>query len=135
MGITPGTGRNELVRAALESMAYSYRDVIDAMQNESGVQLPNLKVDGGAVANNFMLQFQADQLNVPVIRPSVTESTARGAAFLAGLASGFWKSQLDLRDSVEVDREFSPSMPDDTRETLYNGWKKAVARSLDWVDH
>ena len=135
MGVTPGTGRKEIVRAALESMGYSYRDVIDAMQKESGITLPELRVDGGAVANNFMLQFQSDQLGVPVLRPRVTESTARGAAFLAGLAVGFWGSQSEVKTSVEIEKTFTPSMDEETKEELYAGWKKAVSRSLDWVSH
>ncbi|TAJ48037.1 MAG: glycerol kinase [Herbiconiux sp.] len=134
-GITPGTGRAQLVRAALESMSYSYRDVIDAMTAESGNPLPELRVDGGAVANDFHLQFQADQLGVPVRRPRVTESTARGAAFLAGLAVGFWSSQDQLRDSIDIERSFEPQMDAETRERLYAGWTKAVSRSLDWVTH
>ncbi len=134
-GITPGTGRAHLVRAALESMSYSYRDVIDAMTAESGTPLPELRVDGGAVANDFHLQFQADQLGVPVRRPRVTESTARGAAFLAGLAVGFWASQDELRASIEIERTFEPQMDAGMRERLYAGWTKAVSRSLDWVDH
>jgi glycerol kinase len=135
MGVTPGTGRKEIVRAALESMGYSYRDVIDAMQKESGILLPELRVDGGAVANNFMLQFQADQLGVPVLRPSVTESTARGAAFLAGLAVGFWNSQAEVKNSVDIEATFEPEMDEARKEELYAGWKKAVSRSLDWVNH
>jgi len=134
-GITPGTGRAQLVRAAIESMSYSYRDVIDAMTAESGNPLPELRVDGGAVANDFHLQFQADQLGVPVRRPRITESTARGAAFLAGLAVGFWSSQDELRDSIDIERSFLPQMDEETRERLYAGWTKAVSRSLDWVEH
>ncbi|MCS5723661.1 glycerol kinase GlpK [Herbiconiux sp. CPCC 203407] len=134
-GITPGTGRAQLVRAAIESMSYSYRDVIDAMTAESGTPLPELRVDGGAVANDFHLQFQADQLGVPVRRPRITESTARGAAFLAGLAVGFWDSQEELRDTIDIERSFLPQMDDATRERLYAGWTKAVSRTLDWVEH
>ncbi|MFS0910447.1 glycerol kinase GlpK [Microbacterium sp. 179-I 3D2 NHS] len=134
-GITPGTGRAQLVRAALESMSYSYRDVIDAMTAESGTPLPELRVDGGAVANDFHLQFQADQLGVPVHRPLVTESTARGAAFLAGLAVGFWSSQDQLRATIDIERTFEPQMDAATRDRLYAGWTKAVARSLGWADH
>jgi glycerol kinase len=134
-GITPGTGRAQLVRAAIESMSYSYRDVIDAMTAESGTPLPELRVDGGAVANDFHLQFQADQLGVPVHRPRITESTARGAAFLAGLAVGFWSSQEELRDTIDIERTFLPLMDEETRQTLYAGWTKAVSRTLDWVAH
>lgn len=135
MGITPGAGRAHIVRAALESMSYSYRDVIDAMTAESGNPLPELRVDGGAATNDFHLQFQADQLGVPVHRPVITESTARGAAFLAGLATGFWTSQDELRDSVEIERTFTPQLDARTRDELYAGWRKAVSRSLDWAAH
>lgn len=135
MGLTPGAGRAHIVRAALESMSYSYRDVIDAMTAESGTPLPELRVDGGAATNDFHLQFQADQLGVPVHRPVITESTARGAAFLAGLATGFWTSQDELRESVAIERTFTPQMDVETRDHLYAGWRKAVARSLDWVEH
>jgi glycerol kinase len=134
-GITPGTGRAHLVRAALEAMSYSYRDVIDAMVAESGTPLPELRVDGGAASNDFHLQFQADQLGVPVRRPRVTESTARGAAFLAGLAVGFWASQDELQGSIDIERSFEPRMDAGTRDRLYSGWTKAVARSRDWIDH
>jgi glycerol kinase len=134
-GITPGTGRAQLVRAAIESMSYSYRDVIEAMNAESGTPLPELRVDGGAVANDFHLQFQADQLGVPVHRPRITESTARGAAFLAGLAVGFWSSQDELRGTIDIERTFSPTMDETTRAELYAGWTKAVGRTLDWVTH
>ncbi|WP_448808509.1 glycerol kinase GlpK [Agromyces bauzanensis] len=134
-GMTSGTGRAQIVRAALESMSYSYRDVIDAMAAESGNRLPSLRVDGGVAANDFHLQFQADQLGVPVHRPVVTESTARGAAFLAGLAVAFWASQDELRDSIEIERTFEPQVDEPAREALYAGWRKAVARSRDWVDH
>ncbi|CAH0154874.1 glycerol kinase GlpK [Microbacterium sp. Bi121] len=135
MGLTPGAGRAHIVRAALESMSYSYRDVIDAMTAESGNPLPALRVDGGAATNDFHLQFQADQLGVPVDRPMVTESTARGAAFLAGLAVGFWASQEELHGTVAIDRTFTPQMDQDTRARLYAGWRKAVQRSLDWAEH
>lgn len=135
MGVTPGTGRAHIVRAAIESMSYSYRDVIDAMAAESGNSLPELRVDGGAAANDFHLQFQADQLGVPVQRPVVTESTARGAAFLAGLAVGFWESQDELCDSIEIERTFQPRMDAAKRDELYAGWTKAVSRSRDWVSH
>jgi glycerol kinase len=135
MGITPGAGRAHIVRAALESWSYSYREVIDAMTAESGNPLPELRVDGGAACNDFHLQFQADQLGVPVHRPAVTESTARGAAFLAGLATGFWTSQDELRESVAIERTFTPQMDAETRHRLYSGWQKAVRRSLDWVEH
>lgn len=135
MGITRGTGRAHIVRAALESMGYQFRDLIEAMHADTGIDITELRVDGGAANNDFLLQFQADQLDVTVQRPVVVESTARGAAFLAGLATGFWASQDELRDAVEVERSFTSSMDEATRERLYAGWKKAVARSLDWEDH
>ncbi|MBN9158424.1 MULTISPECIES: glycerol kinase GlpK [unclassified Microbacterium] len=135
MGITPGAGRAHIIRAALESMSYSYRDVIDAMTQESGNPLPELRVDGGAATNDFHLQFQADQLGVPVQRPIVTESTARGAAFLAGLATGFWSSQEQLQACIEIERTFLPAMDEDTREHLYAGWRKSVERARDFAEH
>lgn len=135
IGATSGTGRAQIVRAAIESMSYSYRDVLDAMAAESGNRLPCLKVDGGVAVNDFHLQFQADQLGVPVQRPVVTESTARGAAFLAGLAVSFWQSRDELSRAVTVERTFEPQMPAETRELLYTGWRRAVSRSLDWVQH
>lgn len=133
VGMTGGTGRAQIIRAAIESVSYSYRDVIDAMAAESGHRLPALRVDGGAAANDFHLQFQADLLGVPVHRPVVTESTARGAAFLAGLAVGFWPSQQALTDSIEIERTFEPRMPEDHREELYAGWTRAVERARHWV--
>ncbi|KNY05967.1 glycerol kinase GlpK [Microbacterium sp. GCS4] len=135
LGITPGTGRAHLVRAALESMSYTYRDAIEVMVAESGAPLPELRVDGGAVSNDFHLQFQADQLGVPVHRARVTESTARGAAFLAGLAVGFWESKDELRRSIDIERSFTPGSDAETRDRLYAGWRKAVSRAQDWVDH
>jgi glycerol kinase len=135
MGVTRGTGRAHIVRAALESMGYQFRDLIEAMHADTGIDITELRVDGGAANNDFLLQFQADQLDVTVQRPVVVESTARGAAFLAGLATGFWSSQDELRDAVEIEQSFTSTMDPSTRERLYAGWKKAVSRSLDWEDH
>ena len=132
LGLTRGAGRNHIVRATLEAIAYQVRDVLQAMQDDSGIRLKALKVDGGAVANNFLMQFQADQLGVPVDRPQVAETTALGAAFLAGLAVGFWKDRAELAATWNLDRSFTPAMPEEVREHRYAGWKRAVARALDW---
>jgi glycerol kinase len=132
VGLTRGTLREHIARAALESMAYQTRDVLEAMQQDSGMTLGDLKVDGGAAANNLLMQFQSDVLGVSVQRPVVHETTALGAAYLAGLAVGFWKDQSDVRQNWALDRQFKPSMPKDRREQLYGRWKQAVSRSLDW---
>jgi glycerol kinase len=132
IGLTRGTSREHIARAALESMAYQTRDVLEGMQQDSGMTLGVLKVDGGAAANNLLMQFQSDVLGVNVQRPVVHETTALGAAYLAGLAVGFWKDQNDVRQNWALDREFKPSMPKDRREQLYARWKQAVTRSLDW---
>jgi glycerol kinase len=134
VGLTRGTGRAQITRATLESIAYQTRDVLDAMQADSGIELQSLKVDGGAVANNFLMQFQSDVLGVPVTRCAVAETTALGAAYLAGLAVGFWKDQNELADKWAVDREFKPDLPKETREEMYAGWKRAVGRSRGWVE-
>jgi glycerol kinase len=134
VGLTRGTGRAHITRATLESIAYQTRDVLDAMQADSGIELQSLKVDGGAVANNFLMQFQSDILGVPVTRCAVPETTALGAAYLAGLAVGFWKDQNELADKWAVDREFTPDLPQETREEMYAGWKRAVGRSRGWIE-
>lgn len=134
VGLTRGANRNHIVRAALESIAYKTRDVLQAMQDDSGITLKALKVDGGAVANNFLMQFQADILGVPVHRPQVTETTALGAAFLAGLAVGFWKNKAEIAETWHVDRTFAPSMSAADRDKAYAGWRKAVDRSRGWAD-
>jgi len=131
-GLTRNTKMAHIARAAVDAMAYQTRDVLEVMQQESGLPLTTLKVDGGAAANSMMLQFQADLLNVPVRRPVVAETTALGAAYLAGLAVGYWESQDDIRGNWALDREFSPGMSAAERERLYGGWKKAVERSLRW---
>lgn len=132
VGITRGTTREHLARAALESMAYQTRDVLEAMQQDSGVTLETLKVDGGATVNNLLMQFQADLLGVNVQRPVVQETTALGAAYLAGLAVGFWKDRDDIAKNWALDREFSPEMDSKQSAQLYARWKQAVERSLDW---
>ena len=133
-GLTRGANRNHIVRATLEAIAYQSRDLIDAMEQDSGIQLSQLKVDGGAVANDFLMQFQSDILGVTVARPELIESTAAGAAYLAGLAVGFWKDTDELSQLVQVDKEFEPEMAEDKRSELYAGWKKAVERSQHWSD-
>ena len=132
VGLTRGTTREHIARAALESIAYQTRDVLEAMQHDSGIKLGALKVDGGATANNLLMQFQADVLGVTVQRPIVQETTALGAAYLAGLAVGFWKDKADIAANWALDREFTPSMAASRREQLCARWKKAVERSLDW---
>ncbi len=134
VGLTRGANRNHIVRATLESIAYQTKDVLQAMQEDSGITLKALKVDGGAVANNFLMQFQADILGVPVERPKVTETTAMGAAFLAGLAVGFWKDKGEIAAKWNVDRTFQPILSAETRNKKYEGWKKAVERSQAWED-
>ncbi len=132
VGLTRGTTKGHLARAALESMAYQTRDVLDAMQQDSGIHLKSLKVDGGASANNLLLQFQADLLGVTVERPVVQETTALGAAYLAGLAVGFWKDQKDVHRNWALDREFQPQESKAACDAKYARWQAAVKRSLDW---
>ncbi|MBN2403218.1 MAG: glycerol kinase GlpK [Spirochaetes bacterium] len=133
-GLTRGANKSHIIRAALESIAYQTRDVVDAMQKDSGIKLSKLKVDGGAVANNFLMQFQSDILGVDVVRPAVIETTALGAAFLAGLAVGFWKSREDIAAKLAVDRTFSCRMQSDEISKKYAGWRKAVERARNWED-
>jgi len=131
LGLTQGVTDKHIVRATLESLAYQTMDVLKAMEKDSGIELKTLNVDGGASANNFLLQFQADLLNVEVVRPDNIETTALGAAFLAGLASGFW-SMDDISNHRKIDKSFSPLMDDHLRIKLYNGWKKAVEKAMHW---
>lgn len=125
-GLTRGTTKEHFVRATLESLAYQTKDVLSAMEADSGIPLNTLRVDGGAVKNDFLMQFQSDILNVPVERPEVNETTALGAAYLAGLAVGFWKSLDDIKSNWNLDKRFEVAMEEDNREQLYTGWKKAV---------
>jgi len=133
VGITRGVNKQHLVRATLESLAYQTYDVLEAMQQDSGIELKALKVDGGASNNNFLMQFQADINASPVLRPSNTETTAMGAAYLAGIATGFWKGQDDVLANWAIDREFEPQMAEEDRQARLKGWKKAVKRSFDWA--
>lgn len=132
MGLTRGSGRAEIARAALESVAYQSRDLLEAMTADSGAALRALRVDGGMVANDFLMQFQADILGIPVERPQVVETTALGAAYLAGLAVGYWKNQAEIQAHWALDRRFAPTMPDEERAKSYKGWQKAVARVRVW---
>jgi glycerol kinase len=133
-GLTRGSNRAHLVRATLESIAYQTRDVIEAIERDSGVTLTELRVDGGAAANDLLLQIQADILGRDVVRPAVLETTALGAAYLAGLAVGFWKDPADVARNWQEDRRFSPRLPDATRDEMYSGWKRAVERAKGWAD-
>ena len=134
VGLTRYVNRGHIARAALEATAFQTREVLDAMNADSGVPLTALKVDGGMVHNELLMQFQADILGVPVIRPTVAETTALGAAYAAGLAVGFWPKEQDLRANWGKDKEWSPQMDVAQRERLYSSWKKAVTRTLDWVE-
>jgi glycerol kinase len=134
VGLTRDTTSAHLARAALDSMAYQTRDVLEAMQKDAGLALGQLKVDGGAAVNDGLMQFQADVLGVPVRRPVVFETTALGAAYLAGLAVGFWRDAADLAHHWALDREFTPGMGEADRERLYRRWRKAVGRALDWEE-
>jgi glycerol kinase len=134
VGLTRGTKKEHLIRATLESIAYQTNDVLKAMQVDSGIELKALKVDGGACANNFLMQFQADILGVKVDRPQVIETTALGAAYLAGLAVGYWKDKEDIRSNWALSREFMDNMEVEKREELLKGWHKAVGRSQDWAE-
>ncbi|ABO51349.1 glycerol kinase [Desulforamulus reducens MI-1] len=133
VGLTRGTTKEHIIRAALDSLAYQTKDVLGAMEADSNIKLQALKVDGGAVANNLLMQFQADILGVPVERPQVIETTALGAAYLAGLAVGFWESKEELAKRWKLDYQFESVMAEDQRNKLYNGWEKAVGRSMDWA--
>ena len=133
-GLTRGATKAHIARAALEGIAYQVRDVLAAMEADAGLRLKELRVDGGASANNLLMQFQSDLLNVPVVRPRVTETTALGAAYLAGLAVGYWQSKTDIAQQWHQDRRFAPQMKPATRRTLVAGWDKALNRAKDWED-
>jgi glycerol kinase len=134
-GLTRYVNRGHIARAALEATAFQTREVLDAMNADSGVPLKALKVDGGMVYNDLLMQFQADVLGVPVIRPKVAETTALGAAYAAGLAVGFWQNTDEMRANWGVDRTWNPSKDDTARTKLYKEWKKAVTRTFDWIEH
>ena len=133
IGLTRGTTKAHIVRATLDSLAYQTRDVLGAMEADSGNPLATLKVDGGAVANNLLMQFQADLLGVPVDRPQITETTALGAAYLAGLATGVWASKEELKKSWQLDTRFTPALDKKDADKLYKGWRKAVKHAANWL--
>jgi glycerol kinase len=132
VGLTRGTSRAHLARAALEAIAYQSRDVLDTMAAEAEMSVGGLRVDGGAAVNAFLCQFQADLLGIPVLRPAVTETTGLGAAFLAGVGAGLWTVD-DVRARWALERAFTPAMDAGTRETLYAGWRRAVDRARAWA--
>ena len=134
-GITRGTTAAHFARAALEAIAYQVADILDVMQKDSGIQIKELRVDGGAAANNLLMQFQADLLGVPVVRPKVTETTALGAAYLAGLATGYWKGTKDVEQNWQIDRKFEPSMPRNKVDHQRGRWREALSRARDWEEH
>ncbi|UQW97917.1 glycerol kinase GlpK [Rummeliibacillus sp. G93] len=129
-GLTRGTSKEHFVRATLESLAYQTKDVLSSMESDSGIELKTLRVDGGAVKNNFLMEFQSDILNVPVERPRINETTALGAAYLAGLAVGFWDNEDEIAQQWAIDRAFEPTMEEVRRNDLYNGWKKAIHATM-----
>ena len=133
IGITAATSKEQITRAALESMAYQTRDLLEEMERNSGIKLKELKVDGGASKNDFLMQFQADIIDAPVHRPQCVETTAMGAAYLAGLAVGYWNSKEDVIANWAIDKVFDPEMDDDNRKKLLKGWKKAVKWSYGWA--
>lgn len=133
VGLSRGAKKEHLIRATLEALAYQTSDVLKAMQEDSGITLKALKVDGGACANNFLMQFQSDVLGVQVDRPEVIETTALGAAYLAGLAVGYWKSKEEVRENWAISRAFEPVMEQEKRAELLEGWHEAVKRSSGWV--
>lgn len=133
-GLTRDSEKEHIIKATLESLAYQTKDILNAMQEDAGVKLTSLKVDGGASANNMLMQFQADILGAEVERPEVIESTAMGAAYLAGIQSGIWKKENIVKNRV-IQKTFKPEMKQDVREKLYKGWKKAVERTMGWIDN
>ena len=132
LGLTRGTNKAHIARAALEGIAFQVADVLDAMQHDSGIQIDQLRVDGGASANNLLMQFQADILQAPVVRPKIIETTALGAAFLAGLAVGYWRDPSDIESIWQSDRVFEPVMPANEAARRREDWKRALDRSKDW---
>jgi glycerol kinase len=134
LGLTRGSTAGHLARAALESIAFQVADVLHAMEADSGISISELRVDGGAAANNLLMQFQSDLLQVPVIRPQTLETTALGAAYLAGLAVGYWASVDDIRSQWQVDRRFEPDMPQERTASLRAGWTRALERSMAWEE-
>ncbi|PSQ92424.1 MAG: glycerol kinase, partial [Bacteroidetes bacterium QH_2_63_10] len=133
-GLTRGANKGHLARAAIESMAYQVADVIDAMEADSGIETTELRADGGAAANDLLLQFQSDILDIPVVRPGILETTALGAAYLAGLAVGFWEDQAEIKDQWRLDQMFTPSLSSDRIDELRADWSKALDRARAWEE-
>ena len=134
LGLTRFVNKFHIARAALEATAFQTREVIDAMNADAGVELTELRVDGGMVANELLMQIQADQLGVPVIRPRVIETTALGAAYAAGIAVGFWDGPKDVTENWAEGKRWEPQMPEPEKNKLYRNWKKAVTKTMGWVD-
>lgn len=134
VGVTRGTNKEQFIRATVESMAYQVSDLIEAMEQDSGIPLKQLRVDGGACANNFLMQFQSDILNTQIVRPECIETTALGAAYLAGLAVGYWKDKEEIRKNWKISRTFENSMEKEQREKLIKGWKRAVKCAICWSE-
>jgi glycerol kinase len=134
VGITRGCNRDHLIRATLEAIAYQTYDVLKAMESDSGIRLKSLKVDGGACSNRFLMQFQADILDTKVYKPECIETTALGAAYLAGLATGFWQDKEEIKRNWDISEVFNPQMSIERRISLIQGWRKAVKRSFAWEE-
>ena len=134
LGLSRGTTAAHIARATVESMAFQTRDLLDAMQQDAGMKLAQLKVDGGASVNNALMQFQADLLDVPVVRPVVAETTALGAAYLAGLAVGYWENLDDVARNWQLERRFTPGMSAAERDERYRQWQRGVERAKSWVN-
>jgi glycerol kinase len=134
IGLTRYVNRSHIARAVLEATAFQTREVLGAMTQDSAIRIPELRVDGGMVVNELLMQFQADILDCPVVRPKITETTALGAAYAAGLAVGYWRNRDDLVSNWAVDKRWKPQMPESRRGALFKSWQKAVGRSLDWIE-
>jgi glycerol kinase len=134
IGLTRGSSKAHIARAALESIAYQVADVLNAMESDANIRMKELRVDGGACANNLLMQFQADLLGVPVLRPRIAETTALGAAYLAGLGVGFWKDQRQIAAQWKLDRRFSSKTTASVRRGLIKGWSKALHRAKGWAE-
>ncbi|MGL5695162.1 MAG: FGGY family carbohydrate kinase, partial [Peptostreptococcaceae bacterium] len=133
LGLTRGAKKEHMIRATLESIAYQTKDVINVMEQDSNMRIKYLKVDGGASSNSFLMQFQSDILDINIDRPQIIETTALGAAYLAGLAVGFYKDKEEIKANWKIGKEFTSVMDDVKREKLYKGWKKSVSRALQWA--
>ena len=134
-GLTRGSSNAHIARAAIDSIAYQTYDVLKAMEADAGISIAELRVDGGATINSSLMQFQSDILNTKVIRPKITETTALGAAYLAGLAVGYWKNVDEIQKHWQADKEFTPLMDDKKRNELVNGWQRAVKAAIAWADN